>query len=124
MTRFRRGVERTGENIDAVFQRGERRHVRPAAGDVIDLGGQRPHVFGDFGQRLIGSDARNHAAQDVHSRFQLLQRRWIVLRADGIDFAGNRLERTVEARQAFSRHQSAQGLAYLCQSVLDPGQRR
>ena len=65
----------------------------------------------------------NDPAQGANRRLELLQRPGVVLADDRVDFLAERLDRLVEADQAFSRCQPAQRLVHLGQAAFDTGKR-
>ena len=116
--------QRRGQRGQALLEHAEGIAVAVNAGKLIDLGRQRVHVFGEPGQRVVGGDVGDDAAQRRDRAFELLHGRRIVVRAqDQIELGAEIADRLVVAGELLGRRQRAQHLADFAERALDAGQR-
>ncbi len=115
--------QRRGQRGQALLELVPGVAVAVEAGKLIDLGRQRVHVVGEPGQRVVGGDVGDDAAQCRDRAFELLHGRRIVVRTqDQIELGAEIADRLVVAGELLGRRQRAQHLADFAERLLDAGQ--
>ena len=115
--------QRRGQRGQPLLENGKGIALAVGAGELVDLGRQRMHVFGKPRQRVVGGDIGDDRAQRRDRVFELANGRRVVVGAqDQVELGAEAADRVVVTGELLGRRQLAQRAMDFGERALDAQQ--